>query len=234
MSKHALIRNALLFLVFFNLLLCAVFLSNRLVAKFTTNSPPTEHRYLYGHLNRLARSIDNDTVVFLGSSSIQALHVSKIAPGAMNLGVGGEQLGPMAKRIQNYQYLSDAEAAVIMAGLNDICDGPESAFIRYEAFMEKMPVDLPVVVIGLQPATTKSLCSDLPAYLSQYNAKLEQFCNQLQHCIYADLAEHLNDAQMQSNTSISHFFEADGIHLNRSGYEELNTLIIGKLDKLLR
>ena len=194
----------------------SVLVTSLLVYRFL-QSIESEHpqrsfeRITNAHYARRMRNADEKSVIFLGSSSIQALDVSKVAERAINLGIGGEKLAGLKARLANYPKANLANIVVLAAGFNDLCGTPlkqrEMIFNEIIGFFDETKL----VISSMQPAPSKKKCIDLQSQISEYNAFLKDVCRQHVRCEFVDLERALG-----SNTT--HFFEADNIHLNPIGY----------------
>jgi lysophospholipase L1-like esterase len=153
----------------------------------------------------LDRNIGDGAVLFLGSSSVQGLHVADVAANAANLGLGGERIGELHARIAGYTSLARARLAVLAIGYNDLRAGPpEAALDAYRALLAGLPAGLKLVISGVQPGAARDA---LPAATDAFNTGLRALCAQRAGCAYVDLAGLVGDA-----------YEADGVHLSAAVY----------------
>jgi lysophospholipase L1-like esterase len=169
------------------------------------------HNITHQHYLRKARNITQDMVIFIGSSSIQALVVSDIVPNGLNLGIGGEKMAGLTNRLKNYNINQSVSMVVIAAGFNDLCHSTLTE--QKEMFRELIDsvADIPVVISAMQPATSQNLCEDLSFRISNYNKFLSDTCTSMDYCRFVDLPDLL-----RANTE--KYFERDGVHLNALGY----------------
>jgi len=165
------------------------------------------------HLARLAKSIKETSTVFLGSSSVQGLNVGSIVFGAVNLGIGGETIRQLSKRMASYQQLYKAKNLVFMAGFNDVCNGDDSASNMFISLLEKTKVSN-IYVVGLQPAPTKTLCLGLQASIKRYNNTISRHCSQKSNCEFIDFSKDLIAQSNLEQKKLMAYFEVDGVHFD--------------------
>ncbi|MBF7072162.1 hypothetical protein ISG33_01940 [Glaciecola sp. MH2013] len=179
-------------------------------------------RITNAHYARKVRNADDESALFLGSSSIQALDVSRVVNRALNLGIGGETLADLEARLESYELVDQYQLVVLGAGFNDLCNSDfEYKAEKFKNIMRVFEAS-PMVISSLQPSPTTRLCKDLTSRISQYNDFLQMTCKSRDKCKFVDL-----EAAFLLNTS--QYFEKDGIHLNPLGYrvweEELRNAI---------
>ena len=174
----------------------------------------------HAHYKRKVRNIDKNSIIFLGSSSIQGLDVSQIANHSINLGIGGERISGLIARIEEYQQLSQSRLVVIAAGFNDLCHLKTSTISRqFDSLINKInkspygtTTNMPIVISALQPAPNLNLCKNLATKIIHFNQYLQKACNNMKQCYFVDLPKVLAN-------QIHPVFETDNIHLNRLGYQ---------------
>jgi lysophospholipase L1-like esterase len=165
----------------------------------------------HAHYLRKARSINQESIVFLGSSSIQALNVSQVTPNGMNFGIGGERISGLIHRVEDYYKLPLARLVVFGAGFNDLCRSSiEKISMDFDYLLDTV-TNKNIIISGMQPATNKNLCVGLPDRIYLYNQYLKDKCDSIKKCYYVDLNKVLSLQKSQ-------VFERDGIHLNELGY----------------
>ena len=174
-----------------------------------------------GHLARLDSASLPGRVVFLGSSTFQGLDVSAITPLGLNLGLGGETITALAKRIQTYRAPTQARAVVINAGLNDLiqrCRLPEAGL---DSAFAHIPPATPTIVLGVQgvdSALHGTRCDgQLPQLIADLNRSLAAACARRPDCSYVP-----HPIAPDDNTpEIATLRESDGIHLSPAGYRKI-------------
>ena len=180
-------------------------------------NPTYSPQYLFektthAHYLRKVRNIDENSKVFLGSSSIQGFDVSQIADNSINLGIGGERLSGLISRVLEYPQLPRSRLIIIAAGFNDICHSKTLVMSKkFDLLLQKIS-NVPIVISSIQPATSLKLCEDLSTKIIQFNQYLRNTCNDMQQCYFVDLPKTLSNQEKP-------IFENDGIHLNRLGYQ---------------
>lgn len=188
------------------------------------------YHVIESHLYRLAKSIDSHSVVFLGSSSVQGMDVGNIVNGAMNLGIGGERISQLDKRIRSYSNLSKARALVFMAGFNDVCKGVNLAYQQFSKMIQ-VAKGQSIVIVSIQPAISQSVCPQLSQKTQDYNLLLNSYCHNTENCHYVNFAKNLKLKAQDEESLLAYFFEEDGIHLNAKGYDILEEDIRSSLEK---
>jgi lysophospholipase L1-like esterase len=188
-------------------------LSGLYYSKINTNSALNNFiKITHSHYVRKARGIDEHSIVFLGSSSIQALNVGQITDNGINLGIGGERLSGLINRLQDYPNIASARLLVFGAGFNDLCrSSSKDITSKYDNLLNHSREEN-LVISNMQPATSQRLCGDLYEKLTYFNNYLRTKCAALHKCYFVDLHNLLSEKQ-------SLVFEPDGIHLNKLGYD---------------
>jgi len=214
------------------LIAAACYLSLQLYLPSTETKSAYAYKAMSANLQRLARSIDSNSIVFIGSSSIQGMDTGSMSHGAMNFGISGEKLSPLLQRMQSYSLLNDAKALVFMAGFNDMCSNISDAVAKFERLL-RVTSKPPVFIVSLQPASTTGLCKQLQNNIQVYNTQLQTLCLQAKHCIFINTAATFSKHAKTTQQNISMFFETDGIHLSPKGYDILENEISYKLKEVL-
>jgi hypothetical protein len=180
-----------------------------------------------GHLVRLDANSAEARVVFLGSSTFQALDVSRVTPSGLNLAAGGELMSDLIQRAKTYHSVKSARVVVLNSGFNDLfrsCDGTP---VPIDDLLSVVPTSTPVIVVGLQGISAKSLparCkASFPSLIAQQNQLFVEACKRRSRCLYLQ-----NPVPAKVEQSVSDVLqEPDGIHLSGTGYTELvNALAI--------
>ena len=204
-----------------------LFLSILLVVCWLTTSTVKSNQEIYeqvihAHYIRLARAVDQDVVVFLGSSSIQGLPTGMVYPNSINLGIGGESLYGLESRLRDYKRLKEAKAIVIAAGFNDICS-KEDPYINFVSMIDKLRYlvsdDMPLIISALQPSVAFYLCENIQTALLEYNKRLSAYCEKLLQCNFVNLPEEISREIEAHGYQLAEYFEEDKIHLNKRGYD---------------
>lgn len=206
------------------------------IARSLHNPHPASDNYAEthrGHLSRLDTNASPGRVVFLGSSTFQALDTAAISPLALNLGMGGDTLPRLTTRAQAYGSIAQAGAIVINIGLNDImntCRRVEGQALQ--ALFRLIPDDTPLIVLdmqGVSPGRHGARCDGRVANLiADSNIALATQCTQRPKCrvvanpIPADV-DALASEQLH---------EPDGIHLSPSAYAQLKLRLRDALAEL--
>jgi lysophospholipase L1-like esterase len=235
MLKNSLSKKFWLNLMLLLLANFIIFSSFVWVIKSELNKEKQDYAYQYikNNIARLSDSMNEESIVFLGSSSIQGLNTGSIINEAMNLGIGGENLQQLLERVSTYRKLSSVKVVVFMAGFNDVCEGSNIASQRFGKLLSNLS-ETALVIVGLQPSFSSALCNNLREEIDSYNNELTIFCNQHINCEYIDLAAKLKLLANRETLPLDKYFEEDGIHLNQKGYKYLEQEISKALNNLLR
>lgn len=185
-----------------------------------------------GHLARLDGASAPGRVVFLGSSTFQGLDVSAVTPLGLNLGIGGDTLPGLAKRITGYRSLQRARAVLINIGLNDLmqrCKHPDTPL---DTLLAQIPATVPVAVLGVQavdPGRHGARCDGRIAQLiAEFNAAQARACAARPQCRFVPHPATPGDPR----ATIGRWLEQDGIHLSPAGYLELAGALRGALSHI--
>jgi lysophospholipase L1-like esterase len=164
------------------------------------------------HYIRKARTIDHDSVVFLGSSSVQGLNVGQITRHGVNMGIGGERMRGLIQRVPDYPKLDIASVLVFGVGFNDLCRGTSAENIADYDELLWVTRRENIIISNMQPTTSLNRCEDIKNRMSIFNEYLREKCRTLKNCYYVDLFGLLQGSKRE-------VFEQDGVHLNELGYE---------------
>lgn len=172
--------------------------------------------------SRKERNATGSPVLFLGSSSVQGLNVSYIGTEMVNLGIGGECISQLSKRIRSYTSIGKARAIVINTGHNDLVhDSPHAIADRLkEEILDRLPAQTPLILVGIQPFQ-KEIFAKHPTRsntnITILNKLYQSICEGRQNCQYIDLGSTLNTAQQPCTQTEA--YEKDGLHLSPLGYQ---------------
>ena len=180
----------------------------------------------HAHYMRKAQSIDQRSILFIGSSSIQGLNVSQITHDGINLGIGGERILGLIDRVQEYNQLPQSRLIVIAAGFNDLCRSNTSTMSKQFNLLIQNLSNIPVIISALQPATNLKVCDGLANKIIQFNQYLQDTCHTIQQCYFVDLPKILAN----QNKPV---FEADAIHLSKFGYQLWQAELASKIKQAL-
>ena len=182
-----------------------------------------------GHLARLDRSAQPGHVVFLGSSTFQALDTTAITPTALNLSIGGDTTADLLDRARSYRSLASSTAVWLNIGFNDVmqrCASPRGSLPQV---FDLVPTGTPLFVLAIQNVSAERLqqrCDGrLPALIETYNSELAAICAKRPACQFVP---HPANAQPDSARR-ANWIEADGIHLSPTGYAALIDTMRGVL-----
>lgn len=188
-----------------------------------------------GHLARLDSTTAARRVVFMGSSTLQALDLPAVTPWGMNLAMGGDTLEALTKRAGSYRALKQALAVVLNIGFNDVANGCQAiSAAQLSGLLHHVPAQTPLVVVGLQVPSDRVLASRcsgrLSSLLEEANSAWAAACAaQPVRCSFVThptaMATSAVRAQMLAN---------DGIHLSTLGYAHLAKALREALPARLR
>ena len=163
----------------------------------------------------------SDRVVFYGSSSIRLwTTLAQDFPqiNTLNLGFGGSTLAACTWFFDRLLIPAQPTSVVFYAGDNDLGDGrhPEEVYLFFYAFAEKMCCHFPGVpfsFLSIKISPSRWNIADKIRYTNQLISKL---IDKTEHCQYVDMTTPLLGPNGQPRRE---FFETDGLHLNRAGYQ---------------
>lgn len=189
-----------------------------------SSADPDPHRYAediatFAALDA-AEHLDNEPIVFVGSSSIRGWKVAEQFPGLpiLNRGFGGSQISDINYFIEQTVLQYSPRLVVFYAGENDIAGGKSSDKVAqdYEYFLEAVSnrfVDAEVIFISIKPTPKRWRdWKDMQAanqLIQQISAKDERY-----H--YLDVSAEMLDNTGKPRASI---YRADGIHMTEEGYD---------------
>lgn len=176
---------------------------------------------LLGHHRRLDANTPSGATIFFGSSTVQGLNAATVRSCSASFGIGGEESSGLAQRIGGYRSLQNAAAIVISTGLNDVLRHRDAALAsHYAAIIAALPPGPPLILSSLPRLPERS--GDRSAAILRANAIVRAACARHAGCRYVDL-----HGAMASPEAL---VEADGIHLNPSGYSLWARLLREALD----
>lgn len=187
-----------------------------------------------GHLSRLDSITSSPRVLFLGSSTFQALDTAAVTPKALNLSIGGETLTELGKRVSSYRNVKVALATVLNSGFNDLASNCQALNrAQLDALLGQLPQQAPLLVLGLQTPSEGVLASRcagrLEALIQEANSALKAVCESRTHCRFINHPTSLATASQRAD-----LLSQDGIHLSTLGYAHLVKVLRGALPENLR
>ena len=187
-----------------------------------------------GHLARLDAGSAPGRVLFLGSSTLQALDLAAVTPRGLNLAIGGDTLEGLLGRLPTYQSPRTALAFVVNIGFNDVatrCVALQAT--RWADLLRSLPAGPPVVALGLQGVTAPALAARcdarLPALLQASNDAIAAACAARPGCSFVP-----NPVPVRTTSADAALQGADGLHLSPRGYAELVRMLRAALPPALR
>lgn len=169
---------------------------------------------------RRARLRNGAPVYILGDSLAAGIEAAAIAPGAVNLAMGRDRLETVSWRITRYDFLDDAQAIVLAAGVNDLIAGAgaEEAAARFEALLEQLS-GAQVIAAALLPVDEAAIARHgggavTNAKIAEANARMAEICAARPNCRYVAQPAGLKDADGALRDDVH---EGDGLHLNGRG-----------------
>lgn len=159
-------------------------------------------------------------VVLLGSSTFARWPADQ-GPPALNLGVAGDTVPGLVRRMKDYSALAEARVLVVNIGLNDLRSHCAADRVDLAPLLLALPATVPVVWVGIQglsPALRERWCDGRFAALSvTLNERVRQACAARESCSFMP---HPVPEDVDGRTSAS-LHVADGVHLSASGYAAL-------------
>jgi lysophospholipase L1-like esterase len=177
-------------------------------------------------------SFPKDAILFVGSSSIRLWSSAESYPeyAVINRGFGGAHISDV-----NYYYESvvkkySPNLIVFYCGDNDIAAGKsaEQVYSDFQKFFQKCRDDFPgikLIYLPIKPSLSRWTFWEK---MKQVNLKIEIDATVEPNLIYVDTATSMlgEDREPKSN-----LFVEDGLHLNNSGYELWNSILLPYMQK---
>lgn len=174
-------------------------------------------------LKRRVRSVENqeNLVVFYGSSSIRLwVHMREdIAPlNVLNLGFGGSNYAWCAHYFDEVFGPLHPSKIVLYAGENDLGEGksPETVLADFKWLVQKIKAkdaNIALAIISIKPTMARQ--EMLPDIL-ETNRLLEKY---VVHELQAQFIDVFNPMISKDHKPRPELYMADGLHLNKAGYE---------------
>ena len=177
-------------------------------------------------------SNDKKLVVFAGSSSIRMWKdVQSYFPeyNVINNGFGGSQFSDLLYFYDDVILKSKPEILFIYEGDNDINDNkkPRKILKQAKQLTVKIQKDLPetrIIYISPKPSIARV---HLKNEYIKFNKKLKKYCNKQGNIGFADVWNPMLDAK---GNVFKDVFIADGLHMNKKGYDIWGKVIGGFLE----
>jgi lysophospholipase L1-like esterase len=170
-------------------------------------------------------------VYFIGHSQIEALDAAQVDERALNLGIGGDIIAHMIRRMADYGSLGDAGAVIFGIGINDLNDvTPQEMKKRAQAVIAMVPVNVPIVWSLALPADDQIWKSLRREKIVALNAAWKDLCSGRAKCVLSS-AEHLladKDGRLKPENHIG-----DGLHLSPQGYGIWRAVLTDDLRKAM-
>ena len=168
------------------------------------------------------------SVLFYGSSSIRMwenLAADFPSCRAVNLGFGGSTLAACTWFFERVMFRHYPDALLVYAGDNDLGDGrhPEEILIFFQQLMAKAAerfAEVPCFFISLKPSPSRWAMADQFRYTN--NLIQNEIIKQDGNWKFIDVFSHMLD---KTGNPIEAFYDPDGLHLSRKGYELWQRLI---------
>jgi lysophospholipase L1-like esterase len=166
-------------------------------------------------------------VLFIGSSSIKLWHtLTEDFPGTkvINRGIGGSQLSDSILLADRIVTPHKPTTVVLYAGENDLVRGktPRQVLEGYKAFLARIHRTLPatkIAFISIKPSPARE--SLLPA-IAEANGLIKAYTSSDSRLTYIDVFTPMLNSGGRPRSEL---FAADGLHLNREGYNLWKSLI---------
>jgi lysophospholipase L1-like esterase len=165
-------------------------------------------------------------VLFAGSSSIRLWDLNQSFPGlqAINRGFGGSQVVDSVYFARQLILKHQPRLLVFYAGDNDIAAGksPERVTEDFQALVRAIHQELPrtkIIFLAIKPSLARW------AHVGRQrraNALVENLCKTDDRLVYLDVASPMLGEDGKPRPEL---FAADGLHLNKKGYEMWSALL---------
>lgn len=188
--------------------------------------------WFYQDLERLENQIQeldyNPKLIFYGSSTFtlwDKLPVIFKSYNPLNLGFGGSTLASCTWFFDRvFKNIKDIDAIVIYAGDNDLGEGrhPEEVLLFLENLLEKIRNkygNIKCTCISIKPSISRR---HLQESIHFTNSNIEKLMSKDSNFYYVDIYNSLLDSQGNPD---SKYFEEDGLHFNKLGYQLLTNIL---------
>lgn len=183
-----------------------------------------------------AQQIAERPVVLVGDSRIENLNISQLAPGAVNFGVGGDNIDRVSQRLR-LLALSHASLVVVAVGINDRLTKFRDFGDRYAAMLALIPPKIPVIASAILPVNPARIAervmnkqdfTGVPAMIPIANSAIQQACSARPECKFFDGSAAVvgPDGMLRRDLSI------DGVHLTPQGNKEWAALLAGAISHI--
>lgn len=187
------------------------------------------HNEMLAFHSRIAANFSGDEVVFLGDSHIQGLAVHRIAPGAVNFGVGSLQTTGIKTQLTRIPNLTSVEHLVIGIGFNDLRQTSQAdVLVHYQQLLAMIHQGTKVTVLSVMPIDERFMRaasivkpSELNMLILSFNQKLKEVVAQRPNTTFVDTYEWM----LEDERLPAQWHNTDGVHLSPAGYERLITLL---------
>jgi len=203
---------------------------------FSQNADPNPNRFQAEIENFInwdrKNSFPSDAILFVGSSSIRLWNTAESYPkyDVVNRGFGGAHISDVIYYYETVVKKYNPNLIVFYCGDNDIAAGKstEQVYGDFQEFFKKCKGDFPatkVVYLPIKPSISRWTFWDK---MSQVNKKIELDAKSEPNLVYVNTASPMlsKDGKPKGN-----LFVADGLHLNKSGYELWNSILLPHLQK---
>lgn len=164
-------------------------------------------------------SFPEDSILFVGSSSVRFWSTAKAFPGKpiINRGFGGSELSDVIHFYRQLIRPYSPRKIFLYAGDNDIDNGKsaDQVFEDYKELVALVTADLPeseLIFISIKPS---KLRWEKWPIMDDANQMVRDYAAEHPNLDYADLAAPMLD----SDGMLKDVFLDDGLHLNEAGYE---------------
>lgn len=156
------------------------------------------------------------TLLLLGDSHVHALCEGCLGMPAVNLGIGGDTIGGLHRRVSSYQAVRNpANLAVVEVGANDLLWHSATDLSKsYADLLQALGGVRHVLVYGVFPLAKSSSQASHNDRISQINSALNEICKQMKNCSFVRIAQFYTEAGFLRED----LHGGDGIHLNEKAY----------------
>lgn len=213
----------------------AAFLFKAQVHSNTAPKPPEAFNSFYISMTtyheRMMNALPDGIIAFIGDSHFQAMPVNFIVAEAVNLGIGGDTVQGVTKRLAKYKKLATARAIVLGIGVNNLSNGdtPETLKMPTEKMLRSLP-DKPLLWVAAPPVDESVFDFTTNKNIAAYNDYIQTLCKARKNCVFSSFPDNL----MKDGGLSSDYHIGDGLHLNGAGYKVWQEKIKIDLASLLK
>jgi lysophospholipase L1-like esterase len=185
------------------------------------------YRELVSFHSRIDKNLPLGSVLIIGDSHIQGLAVSAISPLAVNYGIGNDTTVGVIQRLPLYKSIENSRAVVLSIGFNDLRRRDNAQIYKnIDKILEYFPPNKKVILCSINPvAESNKSYSKYKQRIIDLNLSFSSLSDKYMNTTFLNSFYDLSyDGYLRKDYQL-----ADGVHLNKEGYEVLIKNIVEAL-----